>query len=149
MEDSATCRTCKKVRKVSEFAKHKNVPLGRDTQCNYCKSKYYKIYYQKNKEYIKERTRKYSKTPTGRTVKRRSSHNNYRKYKNKWITRAKTQYMVKKGVIKKKPCKKCGDKKSQAHHVDYSDPLKVIWLCEAHHKQTHYKTPRIKVNSQK
>lgn len=25
----------------------------------------------------------------------------------------------------------------EAHHPDYSTPLNVVWLCPAHHKQTH------------
>lgn len=25
----------------------------------------------------------------------------------------------------------------EAHHPDYSRPLDVIWLCQAHHKQAH------------
>ena len=30
----------------------------------------------------------------------------------------------------------CSDK-PEAHHPDYSAPLDVVWLCPAHHKQTH------------
>lgn len=29
------------------------------------------------------------------------------------------------------------DCKPQAHHPDYSRPLDVVWLCDAHHKQAH------------
>jgi len=46
---------------------------------------------------------------------------------------------IKRGAIKRKPCIKCGSLKSQAHHEDYSDPLKVIWLCAKHHKAHHLK----------
>lgn len=27
--------------------------------------------------------------------------------------------------------------KPEAHHPDYSQPLQVVWLCSAHHKQAH------------
>lgn len=27
--------------------------------------------------------------------------------------------------------------KPEAHHPDYSNPLDVVWLCSAHHKQAH------------
>jgi hypothetical protein len=27
--------------------------------------------------------------------------------------------------------------KPEAHHPDYSRPLDVVWLCQAHHKQAH------------
>lgn len=29
------------------------------------------------------------------------------------------------------------DSKPEAHHVDYGDPLGVVWLCPVHHKQAH------------
>lgn len=29
------------------------------------------------------------------------------------------------------------NEKPEAHHPDYDAPLDVVWLCPAHHKQTH------------
>lgn len=40
------------------------------------------------------------------------------------------------GRLKRQPCWVCGEK-AVAHHPDYSAPLDVVWLCQAHHKQTH------------
>jgi hypothetical protein len=37
------------------------------------------------------------------------------------------------GFIKKSPCEICGDKKVEAHHIDYEKPLDVIWYCKTHH----------------
>lgn len=31
------------------------------------------------------------------------------------------------------PCEMCGGKTVEMHHDDYSKPLKVRWLCRAHH----------------
>lgn len=45
------------------------------------------------------------------------------------------------GRLKKRPCKVCGDARSQAHHPDYSKPLKVVWFCQKHHKAEHKKRP--------
>lgn len=44
---------------------------------------------------------------------------------------------VKRGLVKKEPCRVCGSLKSQSHHPDYSKPLEVIWLCRFHHKFLH------------
>jgi hypothetical protein len=44
---------------------------------------------------------------------------------------------IKAGKIKRLPCEKCGNEKSQGHHQDYSKPLEVIWLCDLHHKKAH------------
>jgi hypothetical protein len=44
---------------------------------------------------------------------------------------------IKKGLVEKKPCEKCGDPKSEAHHDDYLKPLDVTWLCKEHHTARH------------
>jgi hypothetical protein len=41
------------------------------------------------------------------------------------------------GEIQKTPCIICGNEKSYGHHHDYSRPLDVNWLCQAHHKAAH------------
>jgi hypothetical protein len=43
---------------------------------------------------------------------------------------------VRDGRLKKLPCLVCGEK-AVGHHPDYSRPLDVVWLCQAHHKQAH------------
>lgn len=41
---------------------------------------------------------------------------------------------LKRGDLVRQPCK-CGEKKVQMHHEDYTKPLEVIWLCvRCHHK---------------
>ena len=35
------------------------------------------------------------------------------------------------------PCQVCHKKKVEAHHYDYQKPLKVIFLCQKHHKELH------------
>ena len=44
---------------------------------------------------------------------------------------------LKKGALKKRPCEKCSCKKVDAHHDDYTKPLKVRWLCRKHHLELH------------
>lgn len=31
----------------------------------------------------------------------------------------------------------CSDPKSEGHHIDYDQPLAVLWLCERHHAEFH------------
>lgn len=47
---------------------------------------------------------------------------------------------IKYGRLKQQPCELCGIPQTQAHHDDYSQPLKVRWLCEKHHRAEHGKT---------
>jgi hypothetical protein len=46
------------------------------------------------------------------------------------------------GKVFRKPCEICGDTKVHAHHLDYSKPLQVQWLCKKHHLHVHHKESR-------
>lgn len=41
------------------------------------------------------------------------------------------------GILRRRPCQKCGDGNSEKHHPDYSRPLHVIWLCRRCHIDLH------------
>lgn len=47
------------------------------------------------------------------------------------------EYALKTGRLIRQPCERCGTERAQAHHDDYSRPLEVTWLCQAHHRQRH------------
>lgn len=43
-----------------------------------------------------------------------------------------------KGFLVRGPCHVCGETENvHGHHPDYSKPLEVIWLCQAHHMAVH------------
>lgn len=44
---------------------------------------------------------------------------------------------IRDGKLIKKPCEVCGAEEVHAHHDDYSQPLRVRWLCPKHHKLHH------------
>lgn len=51
-----------------------------------------------------------------------------------------TEEYIRKGVLVKQPCEKCGtEEKIEAHHDDYNKPLNVRWLCRKHHLEHHRK----------
>lgn len=45
---------------------------------------------------------------------------------------------VKRGEIPKEICFLCEELKTEAHHLDYNYPLKVVWLCKKHHEDVHH-----------
>ncbi len=51
--------------------------------------------------------------------------------------RRKTTQLIKSGRLHRKPCVVCGSPEVVPHHEDYSNPFKVIWLCEDHHSEYH------------
>lgn len=69
----------------------------------------------------------------------RKKHPLTKKQKMKDIARSYAGQYLRRGKIKKKPCKKCGSSKSQMHHPDYCKPIKVVWLCRKHHLELHKK----------
>jgi len=48
-------------------------------------------------------------------------------------------YVIKPGFCSKcEVCSKCGEsKRIEGHHLDYSRPLDVVWLCNSCHKKIH------------
>lgn len=44
---------------------------------------------------------------------------------------------LRRGKLKKRPCRQCGSAKAEMHHPDYSQPLNVIWLCRPCHLALH------------
>ena len=44
------------------------------------------------------------------------------------------------GYLMRQPCEVCGAARVDAHHDDYAKPLKVRWLCRAHHSALHKTT---------
>lgn len=54
---------------------------------------------------------------------------------------------LRRGEIKRKPCRDCGAR-AQMHHPDYSKPLEVIWLCVPHHRAEHKRMKEIEDGQQ-
>lgn len=49
----------------------------------------------------------------------------------------KVEYRLRKGALVRECCEVCGETKTEAHHDDYLQPLRVRWLCVAHHAEWH------------
>jgi hypothetical protein len=66
-------------------------------------------------------------------VKRWRSANPEKKRAHDAVERA-----LRRGELIRGPCEVQGcERRSEAHHDDYSQPLRVRWLCRGHHKEAH------------
>ena len=67
---------------------------------------------------------------------------NIEKYIKKYPLKDKARRMardaVKNGLLVRKSCQVCGEKRVDGHHPDYSKPLEVLWLCKVHHNDIHH-----------
>lgn len=63
------------------------------------------------------------------------------RYPEKTKARQMAANAIRDGKLERKPCEKCGNPKSHAHHFDYSRPLDVVWLCSVHHGEVHRRYP--------
>lgn len=48
-----------------------------------------------------------------------------------------TASALRRGLLKRQPCERCGGEPADGHHDDYQRPLAVRWLCRRCHKAAH------------
>jgi len=97
-----------------------------------------RAWYAKNSKKEILRKRKYQATQKGREVLYKSNEAYRKRFPEKFRARTIVQARIQRGTLKRLPCK-CGREDSQAHHPDYSKPLKIVWLCASCHGQEHRK----------
>jgi hypothetical protein len=85
--------------------------------------------------------KKYYKTEKGKEAAKKATKKMVIKYPEKWKARSIARYAVKIGTLIKGKCIVCGEDKVEAHHEDYSNPLKVVWFCNKHHVEHHKTAP--------
>ncbi len=142
------CTQCKKYRLNEVFSLRPDT--GRlHTICKLCIEIYRKEYRKihpynyfytlspEKKKKFREYYIKYSKTPKGKLISSRAVKKWEAKNREKVKIHRKINNLIRDKKLERKPCIVCGDKKSDAHHPDYSKPLEVMWLCRLHHKAEH------------
>lgn len=146
------CFKCNIEKPLSEFYKHKAMADGYLGKCKDCTKKdasnSYKILSQDKDYILAERKRNRERY---HRLNYKDKHRGdigakkqiMERYKEKYPEKRKAHIVfwnaLKNGIIKKEPCKKCGNTEVEAHHEDYSKPLDVIWLCIKHHNERHVK----------
>jgi len=120
------CLVCENVLPLSAFCRDKTRKDGHMFRCKEC-------------EIARDSNRQ-----DRRYASRREYFLNYQKeykerFKKKVFARLAVKEATKNGILKKSPCRDCGDEDVRGHHPDYSKPLKVVWLCQKHHQRVHAK----------
>ena len=84
------------------------------------------------------RTGSWGEQAKARSKKRNKYFRLYKKKRDPLKLKARRiiELLIRRKVLFKKPCKKCGKNgRIEAHHPDYSRPLEIIWLCPKHHRE--------------
>lgn len=144
------CKKCGTEKPLTDFYKHPGSPLGRDTKCKRCAcdaAALNRAVNLGNPDWVQaeaERCRmKQARYRAAGKVNvpasaRQAANSRYRqKYPEKAKANIAVGNAVKSGALVKQPCEVCGCANVEAHHDDYSKPLDVKWLCDAHHKERH------------
>jgi hypothetical protein len=129
------CFKCKKSKARHLFYSHPRMDDGLLGKCKECAKKDVRLNYIKNRERYIEFYREREKTAK-RKLQKKQHRLNYRlKYPGRARANNLINNAIKYGHIKRMPCEKCGNLKSQAHHSDYRKPFQIKWLCLKHHRE--------------
>lgn len=135
---SKCCFKCGEVKPLSDFYVHRQMKDGYLNKCKECTKKdMHNDRHGDKRERILAYDRDRASTFNRVQLRKRVVEEWNKKFPERRAAQAKVRYALLKGVLKKMPCSICGSEKSVGHHPDYSEPLSVVWLCQAHHKQLH------------
>ena len=152
------CKDCGVEKSLELFPKHNQMSDGYLNSCKECKSKYFKEYYkrnsdrlrqyqkdylQKNPDLVYDRQKKYLESDRGREAKARAMSNYRKRNSEKTKIRSKMTREIMNGNLPRPDgCSKCGVKcVPEGHHSEYNieSPLEVTWLCRSCHNKAHGK----------
>ncbi len=125
------CITCGRWYSDVHYYKNKRYKNGLQSQCKMCHS---------NTVYVSSDWD--NRQRLNREWMARTGYNRSRRGTIETICRYKTNNAVASGkLLKPKVCSQCGsrDRTIQAHHLDYSDPFDIVWLCTVCHGKEHRK----------
>jgi hypothetical protein len=131
------CFKCNEIKSLDNFYKQKSMKDGHVNKCIDCTKKDVTQNRLDKIDYYRSFDRARASQPKRKIMAKRVIS----QWKAQFPNRRKAQIILGNALrdkkIEKYPCIVCGIEKVEAHHPDYDRPLDVIWMCPAHHKQTH------------
>jgi len=131
------CFKCKTVKPLFDFYKHQKMADGHVNKCKECNKNDVMEHRLKNLEKVRQYDRDRGKNPERTKANAEITRIWRAEDKRRQKAHNAVHRSIKKGELIRKPCCRCNEKKSLAHHEDYDKPLDVMWLCQPCHKQRH------------
>lgn len=132
-----TCFKCDETKDYEEFYRHPEMGDGYLNKCKECTKRDVRAHRR-----ISDSVRAYDVLRSKRPNRQRQMKENVLKYQERNPGRKAATTAVnnalRAGKLKKEPCHFCAsEKRLEAHHHDYNDPLSVTWLCVKCHRRLH------------
>lgn len=131
-----TCFKCLTAKPLEAFYKHAQMGDGHLNKCKECTKKDANAHRLLNLERIRSYDRMRASQPHRVANRLRIVSEYTDRFPNRKKANTAVGNALRDGRLTRQPCWVCGEK-AVAHHPDYDRPLDVVWLCQAHHKQTH------------
>jgi len=135
--ETKTCYICKSEKPAAAFSKNRSKYDGLPSQCKDCDSAKSREYHSLHKRPIRISKRIYARSERGKKLISEGNKRYNANRPERRIARRRINNGIRDGKIVKQPCLLCGAPKTEAHHIDYSRPLEVLWLCPEHHRAVH------------
>jgi hypothetical protein len=153
--EAKTCWRCGETKSLDAFYRRRKSKDGRAEQCKECAKAAARAWQRANPERAAESKRRWVKENRAKLTsverhRRRQNPERAREYSRRYRERnplkvearhALGRALREKRVVKPKACEACHTEVTprdlQAHHDDYSKPLKVEWLCRWCHWADH------------
>ena len=121
--ESYECRLCLEIKPLNQFAKSAQYSSGFERRCLACRAKW---------------QIEYHKTSSGKSQHSLATKAVGQKYPERIKAYYRVHKALKDGSLLKQPCVNCGSDESQAIHLNYHEPLNIMWLCPLcrHRKST-------------
>ena len=132
-----TCFKCNLNKPFVDFYKHSAMADDYLGKCKECTKLDVLEYRANNLKKIREYDKERSKNPERKKLNALTTKIWRNKDKRRQMCHNAVARAIKSGALIKKPCVRCNNQISVAHHEDYDKPLDVIWFCEQCHKQRH------------
>ena len=131
-----TCMKCGKSRPINDFYKHPQTGDGHLNKCKEC-CRLDSIQNRRNKiDYYRDYDRNRNSLPHRQNLRKQFLLNQEAVEPEKRKARTAAGNALRDGRIQKEPCYFCGSHESlEMHHPDYSQPLRVYWLCRVCHRK--------------
>jgi len=129
-----TCFKCGAAKPRTEFYAHSQMGDGLLGKCKDCTKRDVRVNRRIRQDYYAEYDRKRGNRVTKELMDR---------HKIEHPVETKARYdlsnAVRSGKVSREPCFMCGrqDGRIHGHHVDYTKPLDVVWLCVRCHRRIH------------